>query len=157
MSISTTLQDCLRDKGSRYDVLHHRRTATNSETAEAAHIPGDRLAKTVLLGDTQGYVAAVLPSTYHLELSELWAKTGRHLELAKESDLSRLFRDCETGALPPVAMAYGMQTYLEESLTRQPDVYFEAGDHQDLIHMSMDQFLQLMERAESCRFAHRMQ
>lgn len=156
MSIASTLQDCLESKGSEYSVVHHSHTFTNSQTAQMAHIPGDRLAKTVLFADEHGYVAAVLPSTFHVEMSELWAKTGRHLELAKESDLRDLFKDCEMGAVPPVCTAYGMQTYLDESLIKQPDIYFEAGDHEELIHMRVDQFLGLMDQAERASFAHRM-
>jgi Ala-tRNA(Pro) deacylase len=50
-----------------------------------------------------------------------------------------------------------MRTYLDESLTRQPDIYFEAGDHEELIHMGTDQFLALMDRAERGSFARRIQ
>ncbi|GAU01674.1 prolyl-tRNA synthetase [Burkholderia stabilis] len=127
------------------------------ETAAAAHIPGDRLAKTVLLEDDEGYVAAVLPTTHAVRLSDLWVKTGRHLVLAREVELRELFKDCDMGALPPVCMAYGMKTFLEERLAQQPDVYFEAGDHEALIHMTQDEFLMLMETAERAHFSHKMQ
>jgi Ala-tRNA(Pro) deacylase len=156
MSMSATLQDCLRSKGSQYEIVHHPYSHSSIETAAAARIPGDRLAKTVLLEDEHGYVAAVLPSTYAVRLSELWAQTGRHLVLAKEVELRKLFKDCDAGALPPVCTAYGMYTYLDESLAQQPDVYFEAGDHEALIHMGTKQFLNLMDRAERARFARRM-
>lgn len=156
MSMSATLQDCLSSKGSRYEIVRHPHSHSSVETAAAAHVPGDRLAKTVLFEDEYGYVAAVLPSTYAVRLSELWAKTGRRLLLAKEVDLRELFKDCDLGALPPVCTAYGMRTYLDESLAQQPDVYFEAGDHEELIHMGTDQFLDLMDRAERTRFARRM-
>ena len=99
----------------------------------------------------------MLPSTHAVGLSELWTKTGRRLVLAKEIDLREVFKDCDAGAVPPVCTAYGMQTYLDESLAQQPDVYFEAGDHEELIHMGSDQFLDLMDRAERARFAHRIQ
>lgn len=108
MSMSPTLQDCLRSKGSRYEVVRHPYSHSSIETAAAAHIPGDRLAKTVLLEDEHGYVAAVLPSTYAVQLSELWSKTGRRLALATEVELRELFKDCDVGALPPICMAYGM-------------------------------------------------
>lgn len=156
MSVSITLEDCLRNKGSRYEVLQHPHSHSSMDTAEAAHIPGDRLAKTVLLEDEFGYVAAVLPSTYHVRLSEIWKKTGRRLVLASETEMRELFKDCEVGAVPPVCTAYGLQTYLDESLIRQPDVYFEAGDHEQLIHMEIDQFLELMAEAQTVQCAYRM-
>lgn len=144
-------------KASRYEVIHHPYSHSNMEAAAAAHVPGDRLAKTVLLEDAQGYVAAVLPTTHAVRLSELWAKTGRHLVLAKEVELRELFKDCDVGALPPVCMAYGMQTFLDDSLARQPDVYFEAGDHEELVHMDRDEFLALMDKAERASFSHKIQ
>ena len=157
MSMSATLEACLQSKGCRYELLHHPYSHSSIETASAAHVPGERLAKTVLLEDEQGYVAAVLPSTHAVRLSEIWEMTGRHLTLASETDMRELFKDCEPGALPPVCTEYGMLTYLDESLTQQPEVYFEAGDHEELIRMQVDQFLALMDRAERARFAHRMQ
>ncbi|RJG08085.1 deacylase [Noviherbaspirillum cavernae] len=156
MSMSPVLEDCLRSKGTEYEVLQHPHSFNSMSTAEAAHIPGDRLAKTVVLGDESGYVAAVLPSTHHLRLSELREMTGRQFALATESEVRELFKDCEFGAVPPVTMAYGMQTYLDESLALQPDVYFEAGDHEELIHMRTEQFLDLMEDTTRMRCAHRM-
>ena len=157
MSMSATLEACLQNKGCQYEVLHHPYSHSSIETASAAHVPGERLAKTVLLEDEKGYVAAVLPSTHAVRLSEIWEMTGRHLTLASETDMRELFKDCEPGALPPVCTEYGMLTYLDESLTQQPEVYFEAGDHEELIRMQVDQFLALMDRAERARFAHRMQ
>ncbi|AKJ68061.1 prolyl-tRNA synthetase [Pandoraea thiooxydans] len=155
MSIATTLEDCLRKKGSEYDVVQHRHTHNSAETAEAAHIPGDRLAKTVLLEDERGYVAAVLPATHRLQLAKLWAQTGRRLVLARETDLPALFKDCDVGAIPPVCAAYGLPTYVDQSLAGQADVYFEAGDHEALIHMRTQQFMDLMEQAETARFSRR--
>ena len=157
MSMSATLQECLTDKGSRYEIVRHPYSHSSMETAAAAHVPGDRLAKTVLFEDEQGYVAAVLSSTYAVRLAELSTKSGRHLSLAKEVDLRELFKDCEYGALPPVCTAYGMKTYLDESLVRQPDVYFESGDHEALVHMDSAQFLALMDGAERAHFGRRMQ
>jgi Ala-tRNA(Pro) deacylase len=156
MSISRTLEDRLRSRGSQYEVLQHPHSFNSMSTAEVAHIPGDRLAKTIVLEDESGYAAAVLPSTHHLRLSDLWKSTGRRLVLATESEVRELFKDCETGAVPPVTMAYGMPTYLDESLAQQPDIYFEAGDHEALIHMRTEQFLDLMENTTRVRCAYRM-
>lgn len=156
MSMSTTLQERLRSKGSRYEIVRHPYSHSSMESAAAAHIPGDRLAKTVLLEDEHGYVAVVLPSTYAVQLSELWNKTGRRLGLATEAELRELFKDCDAGALPPICGAYGMKTYLEANLAGQPDIYFEAGDHEELVHMEAGEFLALMDDAERGHFARRM-
>jgi Ala-tRNA(Pro) deacylase len=153
MAIATTLARCLRKKQSRFDTVRH---PCSVAAAEAAHVPGDRLAKTVLLEDSSGYVTAVIPSTHHLKLSELREQTGRKLSLAHEDGVREVFRDCDLGAIPPVGVAYGTQTWLDDSLLAHSDVYFEAGDHQELVHMSIEQFADLMVDARRGHFAHRV-
>ena len=34
-----------------------------------------------------------------------------------------------------------MKTLMDESMSTQPDIYFEAGDHETLIHMRTEQFM----------------
>ncbi|MCW3478574.1 YbaK/EbsC family protein [Neisseriaceae bacterium JH1-16] len=158
MAIATTLSDCLHRSGIDYDVAWHPTSQYSMETAELARIPGDRLAKTVLLEDEGGYVAAVLPATRHVLLAALSRETGRTLRLACEEELGDLFKDCELGAIPPplAAMYRGMTTYVDESLLGQTDVYFEAGDHKELIHLSTESFLKLMAGAERSQFSRHM-
>jgi Ala-tRNA(Pro) deacylase len=126
------------------------------ETAELAHVPGDRLAKSVVLEDEDGYVMAVLPSTHHVRLGKLGRELNRSLRLATEKQLTTLFADCETGAVPPVGLAYGMATIVDDSLAEQPEIYFEAGDHEQLIRLDRNAFMALMEHAAHARFAHRV-
>jgi Ala-tRNA(Pro) deacylase len=45
MSIAASVQDCLAREGVHYDMIAHERTRDSNHTAQAAHIPGDRLAK----------------------------------------------------------------------------------------------------------------
>ncbi|WP_420997814.1 aminoacyl-tRNA deacylase [Cupriavidus sp. 30B13] len=156
MALATTLANCLNSRNSRFDTIRHPYTLSSMATAEAAHVPGDRLAKTLLLEDEIGYVAVVIPSTHHLNLSALCAQTGRTLILAQEDEIREVFKDCDFGAIPPVAMAYGMHTYLDDSLLAQPEVFFEAGDHQQLVHMTCEQFAELMAGAEHGRFSRHM-
>ncbi|KWR91945.1 aminoacyl-tRNA deacylase [Cupriavidus sp. IDO] len=156
MALASTLANCLSSKNAQYDIIRHPYTLSSMATAEAAHVPGDRLAKTLLLEDESGYVAAVIPSSHHLQMAAICEQTGRKLVLAHEDEVREVFKDCDLGAIPPIAMAYGMQTYVDDSLMKQPDVYFEAGDHQELVHMSVDQFSALMSDATQGHFARRM-
>lgn len=153
MPMSPTVHTCLSNAGVEYEVVRHPHSHSSTETAQTAAIPGDQLAKTILLEDEQGYVGAVLPSTHHLRLPKLWDQTGRRLSFADESDIRQVFKDCELGAIPPVCTAYGMKTLMDESMSTQPDIYFEAGDHETLIHMRTEQFMRLMEHAEKGHFS----
>jgi prolyl-tRNA editing enzyme YbaK/EbsC (Cys-tRNA(Pro) deacylase) len=57
------------------------------------------------------------------------------LRLATEAKLKYLLKDCEPGAVPPLGAAYGLETVWDDSLLEQSDTYFEAGDHETLVHM----------------------
>jgi len=52
--------------------------------------------------------------------------------------------------VPALGDAYQIKMLLDPSLTRQGDVYLEAGDHDHLIHMSMEQYMKLVPHAEVC-------
>lgn len=156
MAIAHTLEDYMISKGIDYEVVPHPRTLSSIETAEAAHIPGDALAKAVLLEDDDGYLMAVVPATHHIKLGRLSEQLNRKLRLTVESELTPLFKDCQTGAVPPLGMAYGMPTIVDDSLIEQPDIYFEAGDHEELIHLSGGRFQSLLAGARHGRFSQRM-
>ncbi len=70
-----------------------------------------------------------------------------------ESELAGLFPDCEVGAIPPIGSAYGLRTLVDSRLRKEPEVYFEAGDHESLIKVSAETFRALMVDAESVELA----
>ena len=155
MSIAMTVSDYLAEHDVAYDVLTHPHTATSGETAEVSHVPGTRLAKSVILGDDVGYLMVVLPSNRQVDLGELHRQLNRNLGLVTESELGRLFTDCETGALPAMGPAYGLETVVDDLLAEQPDIYFEAGDHEQLIHVSAEAFQMLLgDRIQRGQFSH---
>ena len=155
MAIASTVSNYLAEHDVAYDVLTHPHTATSGESAQAAHVPGTRLAKSVVLEDEQGYLMVVLPSNRQINLGELHRQLNRNLGLATEGELGSLFNDCEIGALPAMGPAYGMETVVDDELAEQSDIYFEAGDHEQLIHVSAETFQTLLgESARHDRFSH---
>lgn len=154
MAISICLKEYLDTCGVHYDIVAHRQTRTSAQTAHEAHIPGDQLAKTVILEDENGYFMAVVPSTHRVDLGSLHHKLHRQVGLATENDLKDLFSDCVLGAIPPVGSAYGIPSYVDVSLDDETDVYFEGGDHEALVHMSGREFRELTRSAQHGRFSH---
>ncbi|MCO7519859.1 MULTISPECIES: aminoacyl-tRNA deacylase [unclassified Pseudomonas] len=147
MRMAKTLQQRLDQANCDYDIIPHPHSATSLESARTAGVPAGRVAKSVMLDDRHGnYIMAVLPANRHLDMTEV-RMTGAW-QLTRESALPSLFGDCERGAVPALGSAYDIPMLLDRSLTRQGDVYFEAGDHDHLIHMSMEQYLKLVPHAE---------
>jgi Ala-tRNA(Pro) deacylase len=153
MAIALTLQQYLAEHRVEYDVLPHTPTLSSMRTAQASHVSGKCLAKAVVLKGEAGYLLAVLPASYHLRLDDLAERLGRQVELATEQEIEALFRDCARGAVPPIGAAYGVDVIVEDSIAKQPDIYFEGGDHTTLVHMTGAQFARLMAGAQHGQFS----
>jgi len=143
MAIALTFQKYLATKNVRYDIVAHEPTKSSMRTAEACRIPGDRVAKAVVLRDEYGYVLAILPASHHILLGDLRTQLGLDVEFAAEYEIEELFEDCLPGAIPPAGECYGLDTMVDDSIEDQPEVYLEGGDHETLVHMSHAQFASL--------------
>jgi len=155
MAIAPTLQKYL-DQNVAYDVISHEPTMSSSHTAEVCHIPGDRLAKGIVLNCNGGYILAVLPASHHVRLQELRAQLGKDTGLAREDEIASLFQDCAPGAVPAIGACYAVNVIVDERIDDQPEVYIEGGDHATLIHMDKSQFAQLTKQAQRGRFSVHM-
>jgi Ala-tRNA(Pro) deacylase len=154
MTIAASVQSYLNRDGVQYEMITHEHTRDSNHSAHAAHIPGDQLAKCVMLEDSQGYLMAVLPATHKVDLRAVHRLLNRKLGLATDRELVELFKDCEPGAIPPLGQAYGIETILDESLIGSPDIYFEAGDHVSLVRVTGKDFRRLMGNAPRGDISH---
>ena len=114
---------------------------------------GDHVAKSVLLRDGDDYLLAVLPADRRVHLGRLHHQLERQVGLATEAELATVFPDCETGAVPPTGLLYDIKTVVDEDLLDQPDVFFEGGDHSNLVHMLQSDFRKLLGDAARARFS----
>ncbi len=137
MGIPRTVDNYLGQARVTYDLLDHPHTQRSQETALSAKVPPRRVAKAVVLRDrrSQRAVMAVLPADSHLEMKWLRDELGLDLAFVEEGELKNLFPDCQPGAVPPFGEAYNLTTIWDQGLVNQPDLYFEAGDHEHLIHV----------------------
>lgn len=137
MAVAQRVDQYLADHHIPYDLVTHKHTPTSKGSAHAAHLPESSVAKAVVTRDRRdgAYVMAVVPADRSVNLDLLSQTAHRHLRLVNETGLGRLFPDCEVGAVPPLGEAYEMEVICDEALDGQEDVYLEAGDHEQLIHL----------------------
>jgi Ala-tRNA(Pro) deacylase len=149
MSMADTVGYALALTDVDFSILRHRHSSSSRETAHEAGVSEDSLAKAVALRDQIGPLLAVLPADRDLDMDALQGALRRPgLRLMTEDELGEVFFDCEKGAVPPLGPDYRVPTIVDTSLEKQPDIYFEAGDHQDLVHVSGTSFQRLMRGAE---------
>ncbi len=144
MGIALTVQEYLEDNHIRYDVARHGKTSTSTMSARASHVPGAALAKGVVLKWDDGYLLAVVPASRYVDLNKVSEIVGDSVRLATEEEASTLFPDCDTGAVPILGEPYRVACVVDDQLERNGDIWFEAGDHRTLVHVTSDGFGRLM-------------
>ena len=154
MAIAATIEAYLQARGIPYQTLTHSRSGSAGETAQAAHVAADHIAKAVILKDEQGYLMVVVPGDHWVRLEAIRRELDRPLELAGEPEVTRLFADCAPGSVPPLGEAYGVEAMLDEALTTLANVYIEVGDHQLLAHLTGEAFLHLARGLRRGHFSH---
>jgi Ala-tRNA(Pro) deacylase len=129
----------------KYITLEHSTAYTSQEVAQSAHIRGKMLAKSVILNIDNRMSMMVLPASYRVDLADLkHSIRSFKLELATEKEFKDLFATCELGALPPFGNLYGMDVYIADCLTEEPEITFCAGTHSELIQMHYQDYQRLV-------------
>lgn len=129
----------------KYVTVQHSLAYKAQEIAASAHIPGNRLAKTVMVKIDGKMAMAVLPGSEKVDLDALERATGaKTVELASELEFKDRFPECEVGAMPPFGNLYGMQVFAAKSLASD-EIAFNAGSHTELIRMSYKDFERLVQ------------
>ena len=154
MGIAGSIQRFLDTHGTPYDIVRHPRTSSSYASAKAAHVSPERVAKGVLLKTYSDYLLAVLPASRRLDLHWLIDEVEHELELASEDELAKIFFDCAHGAVPAIGPAYGLQTLVENCLRAQPELYFEAGDHEELVRVKESDYETLLGVVRFLTFTH---
>lgn len=130
----------------KYVTITHSTAYTAQEIASMVHIKGQELAKTVIVRIDDQMAMVVLPASYYVDLSALKAAAGaKSVVLATEAEFRGKFPECETGAMPPFGNLYEMPVLVERSLTRDKEIAFNAGTHNELIRLSYEDFARLVE------------
>ena len=122
----------------------HRTAYTAQEVAAEEHISGKMMAKAVIVkfGDRLAMVA--LPASARLDLEAVRRLVGnKEARLASELEFTGAFPDCDVGAMPPFGNLYGVSVYVDTALAEDEEIAFNAGTHQDSIHMKYADFARL--------------
>ena len=146
MNCREKLEAYLRANHVPFHVQHHPLAFTAQEVAASEHIPPRVLAKVVISIVDGLMMMLVLPASHRVDLTDLAvALKARDVRLAEESEFQTLFPDCEIGAMPPFGTFYDMPVYVDEALTSEKTIVFQAGTHTDTISLPYADFERLVE------------
>lgn len=148
MTIANRVRAHLEENDVPYRHSSHEPAYTAQEVAEAEHVPGRQVAKSVILTDGEAYVMAVLPATRKIRLDRIREAAGNEsLRLATESEFGDLFPGCELGAMAPFGNLYDVPVFVDQALREDESITFNAGTHSDALTMAYGDFERLVEPA----------
>ena len=146
MPILKKLREFLDANQVAYEVVSHAQAFTAQEVAQTEHIPGMRMAKVVMLRDGKDFVMVVLPAPYQVSIDRAKAALARpQLVLANEKEFAGLFPQCEPGAMPPFGNLYNLPVWVDETLTQDEEIVFNAGTHTQTVKMKYAEFARLVQ------------
>ena len=124
--------------GVALDVIEHPRTETAAAEAREAHVPDDRMAKTVVVRNGGAPILAVIPADHRLDFEKLRAELGtaEPLRLATEHEIAEQFPQFDTGAVPPIGPMLVGATVVDARLLKHHDVTCAGGDHRHAIRVA---------------------
>jgi Ala-tRNA(Pro) deacylase len=139
------IREFLDGNDARYVVISHSPAHTASEVAESVHMPGRQIAKVVVVMIDGRIALAVVPANRDVDFYLLREAAGAsEARLAEEAEFVERFEGCKLGAVPPFGHLFGIDTYVERSMSEERTIAFNAGTHTDVIVMEFEEFRRLV-------------
>ena len=146
MKCRERMEKYLRENGVGFEVKTHEQAFTMQEVAAALHVPGNQVAKVVIVCADNEKVMLVLPAPYRMNVDLVRDLVGaKKVRLAKEEEFTDLFPDGATGARPPLGNLYDVPVYVDRSMAEEPDMVFRVGTHRETMKIAYADFLRLAE------------
>lgn len=132
-------------QGVSFETSHHARAGSTHATARSAQHNDSDFARVVMVRLDGRMAMVVVGAGRCLDLAALRLAIGcEALELVPESEFVPLFLDDEAGAVPPFGDLYGLDIFVEESLSEDEEIALSTDPHVELIRIPFALFEQLV-------------
>jgi Ala-tRNA(Pro) deacylase len=133
----------LDQSGITYRIYYHDKTYDAQHMAQLLHVTGRKIAKAVMVRDSKGprFIVVVVPAANRVDLRRVAAVLeGTDVRLATELEIREHCAGCESGVVPVFGSHYGMQTIVDESVSRQDELIFQGNTHAESVSMRFADF-----------------
>jgi len=145
MTILKKLKDYFEKNQVAYEMGFHPEVFTAQEIAAAQHIPGKEMVKVVIVKADGKMLMLVLPASYQIDMKKLKKLLkAKKIGIAKEKQFEELFPDCEVGAMPPFGNLYSLEVWVDQVLTEDASIVFQAGNHIETVKIKYNDYASLV-------------
>jgi Ala-tRNA(Pro) deacylase len=90
-------------------------------------------------------VMLVLPASYRVDMKKLKGILNcKKVGMAKEEEFQELFPDCEIGAMPPFGNLYNLEVWVDQVITEDEFIVFQAGSHVETLKIKYSDYARLV-------------
>lgn len=144
MSVALKIKELLEKENISYQALEHDLAYTASEVAQAQHLPGHQVVKSVVVNGDGKWILCVVPATHKIDFDKLKQLLSlKEASLANEGKVASLFPGCDVGAMPPFGQLGSIQTVVDTNLQENETIAFNAGTHTDLIKIRFKDYMRI--------------
>ncbi|MEI8364933.1 MAG: YbaK/EbsC family protein [Parachlamydiaceae bacterium] len=144
MSVSGKIKRFLEQEKINYQILEHNPAFTALEIAQAQHLPGHQVVKTVVVDADGKQILCVLPSTHKIDFDRLKKMlNAQNVALTNETQVGKLFPEYEIGAMPPFGRTPDLKVYVDKDLAENESIAFNAGTHVDMLKIRFKDFVKI--------------
>jgi Ala-tRNA(Pro) deacylase len=137
------IAELLNQKRVPYEYLPHAPAYTAHQLAKYLRVPGEQVAKCVLLRGPSSYLVAILPANYQVDTEGLSQLLNGPVRVADRHEMSEVFQDCEWGVVPAFGGLYGVSTLLEASINPDTPLVMETHTHVEAVRLRCRDFEEL--------------
>jgi Ala-tRNA(Pro) deacylase len=130
--IPSNIEAHLKQSHAGYEHHEHPIATSAQELAAREHVSGYRVAKPVVVKLDGKLAIAVVSAVERLRLGVLEEATGTTAELVTGQELIEMFRPCDPGAEPPLAV-FGVPIFVDANLTQERRLVMPGGTYRDAI------------------------
>ena len=135
------IQDYLENKHVHFVIRSHKPSFDSQHLAAREHVSGMDVAKPVIVKADGKFYMCVLSACCKVDMELLREQIGaEEIRLANEYELAHLFPDCQLGAEPPFGNMYDMPTLMDQALSPDDYIVFQADRHDMAIEMQMKDY-----------------
>jgi Ala-tRNA(Pro) deacylase len=142
--LAQKLRQFLDEEEAAYSVVAHPSGRSGRPLHTAFLHSGTVMAKAFVVRAGVSDVLVVLPEFEELDLAKLsLVLEDGPVALEEEPRLTRLFPDCEPGAIPAVGRPYNLPCFVDETLLDWPEIIFDGGNPAESVKLSSDEYWRL--------------
>ncbi len=146
MATPIWIKKMLQLRGISFTETHHPEVYTAQELAQREHISGHRVAKVVVVLADGKPVELILPASRRVLLDRVKEiMKAQTVRLATEEEMSQVFAEVETGAIPPLPHWKNVQVLMDNTMHVDGEILFQAGTHRDCMLLRFQDWFRVVE------------